>query len=140
MTVTAPTPTARARPKGLLTAISVFAVLYLWFFVETCIPRPEGSWTSTAVPFDPWTREQIILKTLFPIFTAGYILAWSKERLAGMIFILWWVAMWGVELFVMAPVVGADGGGGIAMGLPLFVLGILFWRAGQRREQEPATP
>jgi hypothetical protein len=128
----------RPRSKGLLTALSVYGALYLWFVIESLIPRPEGSWTSSVVPFDPWTREQIILKTLFLLFIAGYFLAWKNERAAAVIFILWWMAMWGVELFVMAPIVGADAGGGIAMGLPLFVLGILFWRAGKRPDEEPA--
>jgi hypothetical protein len=117
------------RSKGLLIAVTVFGVLYLWFIIASLIPSVEGSWVSTTVPFDPWDREQIFVKLLFLVFLAGYFVAWKNERIAGVIFILSWVAMWGVELFVVAPIKGADAGGGIAMELPLFVLGILFWRA-----------
>jgi hypothetical protein len=120
-------PKGRQRSKGLLLAVSVIGVLYLWFIIESLIPSPEGSWISTTTPFDPWDREQIFMKLLFLLFLVGYFVAWKNERIAGVILILWWVAMWGVELFVVAPI-KADGGGGIAMGVPLFVLGILFWR------------
>jgi hypothetical protein len=34
--------------------------------------------------------------------------------------------MWAFEIFIVAPIKGGDAGGGVAMGLPLFVLGILF--------------
>jgi hypothetical protein len=113
------------RARVPLIAVSVFGVLYLWFFIASLIPSSEGSWVSSTVPFDPWDREQIFVKLLFLLFLVGCFVAWKNERIAGIIFILWWVAMWAVELFI----VGADGGMGIVMGLPLFLLGILFWRA-----------
>lgn len=111
--------------RAPLIAVSILAVLYLWVFIESLIPRPEGSWISNAVPFDPWDREQIFVKLLFLLFLVGYFAAWKNERTAGIIFVLWWAAVWAVELFVMGP----DGGMGIVMGLPIFLLGILFWRA-----------
>jgi hypothetical protein len=115
--------------KGLMIAVSVFGALYLWFIISSSIPSPEGSWVSTTVPFDPWDREQIFVKLLFLLFLVGYLAAWKNGRIAGIIFVLWWVAMWCVELFVVAPIKGGDAGGGIAMGLPVFVLGVLFWKA-----------
>jgi hypothetical protein len=129
------------RSKGLLIATSAFGLLYLWFVIASFIPAPEGSWISTTVPFDPWDREQIFVKLLFGIFLVGYFVAWKNEGVAGAIFILWWVAMWGFEFFVVAPI-KADGGGGIAMGLPLFVLGILFvrrWYKGRSVQTVPLS-
>ena len=53
------------------------------------------------------------------------------------IFILWWAVMWGMDLLVMAPS-GPGGGMAIAMGLPVFVLGILFLvNSKKRRASHP---
>ncbi len=118
----------RKRSKGLLIATSAFGLLYLWFIVVSFIPAPQGNWISTTVPFDPWDREQIFVKLMFVFFLPGYFVAWKSERIAGVIFVLWWIAMWGVDLFVWAPIKPEAAGMGIAMGFPLFVLGILFVR------------
>ncbi len=117
----------RQRSKGLLIAVSVFAVLYLWFIITSFIPAPEGNWISSTVPFEPsWDRHFIAIRLMFVLFLPGYFVAWKNEGVAGVIFILWWAAMWGMDLLVMAPS-GSEGGGmAIAMGLPVFVLGILF--------------
>ncbi len=51
--------------------------------------------------------------------------------------------MWGLEIFVVAPIKGADAGGGIAMGFPLFILGILFvvrWYKGRSVETVHTAP
>ena len=118
----------RQRSKGLLIAVSVFAVLYLWFIITSFIPAPEGNWISSTVPFEPsWDRHFIAIRLMFVLFLPGYFVAWKNEGVAGVIFILWWVVMWGMDLLVMAPS-GPEWGGGmaIAMGLPVFVVGILF--------------
>jgi len=125
-------PKQKQRSKGLLIAVSVFGVLYLSFIIDSLIRGPSGLEISTTVPGDLWARAQIFVTLLFVLFLVGYFVAWKNERIAGVIFILWWVAMWGVELFVLAPSIGGDVGAGIGMGLPLFVLGILFWRANRR--------
>ena len=115
------------RSTGLLTALSVYGLLYLWFIITSFIPAPEGNWISSTVPFEPsWDPEFIAIRLMFVLFLPGYVVAWKNEGVAGVIFILWWVAMWGMDLLVMAPA-GPEGGGmGIAMGLPVFVLGVLF--------------
>jgi hypothetical protein len=115
---------ATRRPKGLLIATSVFGLLYLGFIIQSFIPAQEGSPVSSAVPFKPFDLEQICVKLLFLLFFVGYFAAWKNEWVAGAIFILWYGAMWCVELFVVAPL--RNNGGGIVMGLPLFVLGVLF--------------
>ena len=112
---------------GLRIATSIYGLLYLRFVIVSFIPAPEGNWISTTVPFDPYDREQIVVKLLFLLFLAGYYWMWKSEGIAGAIFLLWWVAMWCFEFFIVAPI-KPDGGGGIAMGTPLFVLGILFLR------------
>lgn len=119
---------ARRRSKALLIATSVFGLLYLWFIITSFIPAPEGNWISSTVPFEPsWDRHFIAIRLMFVLFLPGYFVAWKNEGVAGVIFILWWVVMWGMDLLVMGPS-GPEGGGGmgIAMGLPVFVLGILF--------------
>jgi len=125
----------RTRSKALLIATSLFGLLYSWFIIVSFIPAPEGSWISTTVPFEPFDLGQILVKLLFLLFLIGYLVVWKNELIGGAVFLLWWVAMWGVEIFVAAKITGGDGGGGIVMGFPLFVLGILFilrWYKGTR--------
>jgi hypothetical protein len=127
------------RSTGLLTALSVYGLLYLWFIITSFIPAPEGNWISSTVPFEPsWDRHFIAIRLMFVLFLPGYFVAWKNEGVAGVIFILWWVVMWGMDLLVMAPS-GPEGGGGmaIAMGLPVFVLGILFLVNWYRRRMPP---
>ncbi len=128
----------RQRSKGLLIAVSVFGVLYLWFIITSFIPAPEGNWISSTVPFEPsWDRHFIAIRLMFVLFLPGYFVAWKNEGVAGVIFIVWWVVMWGMDLLVMAPS-GPEGGGmAIAMGLPVFVLGILFLVSWYRRRMPP---
>ncbi len=124
---------ATRRPKALLIATSLFGLLYLAFIILSFIPAQEGSPVSSAVPFRPFDLEQICVKLLFLLFLVGYCAAWKSEWVAGALFILWYAAMWCLELFVVAPLRN-NGGGGIGMGLPLFVLGVLFilhWHRGR---------
>jgi hypothetical protein len=128
-----------SRSKGLLVATTAYGLLYLWFIIVSFIPSPEGSWVSSTVPFEPFDREQIFVKSLFVLFLVGYLLVWRSEFIGGVVFVLWWVAMWCVEILVVAPI-KKDGGGGIVMGFPLFILGILFvWRGYQGGRGRPAA-
>ena len=125
---------------GLLIATSVYGLLYLWFVIVSFIPSPDGQWISSTVPFEPFDLEQIFVKLLFLLFLVGYVVVWKNELLGEAVFVLWWAAMWCFEIFIVAPIKGADGGG-IAMGLPLFILGMMFvWRGYQRRNIEKASP
>lgn len=117
----------KLRSTGLLTTLSAYGLLYLWFFITSFIPAPEGNWISSTVPFEPsWSPEFIAIRLMFVLFLAGYLVAWKNEGVAGIIFILWWDVMWGMDLLVMGPSGPEGGGGAIALGLPVFVLGILF--------------
>lgn len=128
------------RSKALMIVTSVFGLLYLWFIIISFIPAPEGSWISTTVPFEPFDLEQILVKLMFLLFLIGYTAVWKSELIGGLVFVLWWVAMWCLEVFVLGPLKG-EGGGGIVMGLPLFVLGGMFllrWYNG-RIESVPSS-
>ena len=134
---------ARRRSKALLIATSIFGLLYLIFIILGFIPAPGGSPVSSTVPFKPFDLEGICVKLLFLLFLVGYLVVWKNDGIGGAVFILWYVAMWGVELLIVAPIKPKDWGGGIAMGLPLFVLGILFvvrWYKGRSVETVPTAP
>lgn len=125
------------RRKGLLMATSIIGLLYLWGIISSFIPSPEGSWVSTRVPYEPPYPEQIFVVLLFLLFLTGYLVVWKSELIGGIIFVVYWVAMWLVEIFVFFPMMGGDAGGGIAMGFPVFVVGVLFirrWHKGRIAE------
>jgi hypothetical protein len=112
------------RWTGPMKTTSIFGLLYLAFIIHSFIPAQEGSPVSSAMTFEPFDLEQICVKLLFLVFLLGYFAAWKNEGVAGVIFLLWYAGMWCLELFVVAPLRN-NGGGGIVMGLPLFILGIL---------------
>ena len=125
------------RSKGLLITLSVIGVLYLFLFVVGARAYSPGE------SFELWQREQTFVRLMFLFFLVGYLVAWKNEGIAGVIFILWWVAMWGVEWFVFYPANPADSGIGVVGGLPLFVIGIVFvrrWIKGRSAHTVPPSP
>ncbi len=132
--------------KTPLIVSSVFGLLYLWFVVTSYIPAPDGNWISSAVPYEPNRQAMVVFTLLFLLFFTGYLVVWKNELFGGMLFILWWIGMWFMELLQLAPIEGVDPepGAGIFMGIPVFVLGILFikrWykgRNGRAVKEKPA--
>jgi hypothetical protein len=72
----------------------------------------------------------------FILFIAGYYVVWKNERAAGIMFILHWVVMW-IMAFVIAE---TDAGSGVALGLPLFVLGIFFIKTWYKKRKSKMQP
>jgi peptidoglycan/LPS O-acetylase OafA/YrhL len=93
--------------------LTIYGLLYLIFIIDTFISSDT---------YDPYNAENIIVNLAFFFFLIGYFMAWKNEGLAGLIFVLWWAVMWVLALFIVEH----DKGGGVVMGLPLFILGILF--------------
>jgi len=87
---------------------SIYGLLYLVFIAS-------GSYGSAG-------SEPFVVRLLFLLFLVGYAAVWLSERVGGVVFILWWAGMWYLALFVARE----DRGAGVVMGVPLFVLGILF--------------
>ena len=107
--------------KVLLTITTIFAILYLILLISFYI---DG--------FSGFNLEVIIVNIAFIIFLIGYYFCWKNEMIAGIIFIFWWGIMWYLGLFIAEQ----DRGAGVVMGVPLFILGILFivswYREGSR--------
>ena len=103
----------RKFPTTLQILTSIYALLYLVFIIDNFLPAKN---------FNPYDLENIIVKLLFVLFLVGYYFSWNNEGVAGLIFIFWWIGMWCLALFV----VETDRGAGVVMGLPLFILAILF--------------
>ena len=109
--------------------LSIYGLLYLIFIIDNFIPHDN---------FNPYDLENIIVKLSFVFFLAGYFISWKNEWVAGIIFLLWWGVMWYLAIFVAEH----DQGGGVVMGLPLFVLGILFivsWYRTKSRKKTAAV-
>jgi len=116
---------SKKKHKGLQIAIYIYGLLYLIFFIVSFIPSENGNPVSDMVPFDPFDFEQIVVKLLFIIFVIGLVMTWKNRLIAGIIFIFWWICMWGLDLLIVAPT-GREVGNGIGMGFPLFIIGILY--------------
>ena len=127
----------RQRSKGLLITLSVIGVLYFLLFIV------DGRAYIPGESFELWKREQTFVRLMFMFFLVGYLVAWKNEGIAGVIFILWWVAMWGVTWFVFYPANPADSGIGVVGGVPLFVIGMVFvrrWKKGRSVQTVPPAP
>jgi len=107
------TPKKEKFSKILLIITSIYGLLYLLFIIDNFIPTEN---------FNPYDLENSIVKLAFVVFLIGFYLSWKNERNAGIVFIFWWGIMWYLGLFVTEH----DKGAGVVLGLPLFIIGILF--------------
>lgn len=103
----------KKHPKILLTITTIYGILYVALIFSYLIFENSKS---------EITLEGIIVSFAFIFFLIGYYYSWKNQLIAGIIFILWWGIMWYLTLFV----VDTDKGVGVVMGIPLFVIGILF--------------
>ncbi len=111
----------KRRSTSLLVFTSIFGLLYVIFMAT------ESYGTAGDEP--------MVVRLLFVVFLAGYFVVWKHEGLGGLIFVLWWIGMWYLGLFVAQQ----DRGAGVVMGLPLFVLAILFIVSWYKRRSTAST-
>lgn len=103
----------KKRSKILLTLTTIYGVLYAAMIVGFLI---------TETPIKEISLEGIIVSIAIIIFFIGYYYSWKNELIAGIIFIFWWVIMWYLGLFVAET----DRGAGVVLGVPMFIVGILY--------------
>ena len=96
------------RSRVLLILTSIYGLLYVAFIIS-------GSYGMSG-------NEPLVVRLLFALFLVGYAALWWHEGLGGVIFVLWWVGMWYLGVYVVEQ----DRGAGVVMGVPLFVIGVLF--------------
>ncbi len=99
-----------------------YAVLYLLFILS-------DNWGETHTKL---SVIDIIVNSLFVLFIIGFLLSWYNKIITGILFLLWNVGMWIVELFFVEK----DGGFGIISGIPLIVLGVFFILKGIEKNRE----
>jgi len=98
-----------------------YAVLYILFILAAFV----------GVDLTTLNAEDIGVLLLFILFIAGLFLSWHNSLLTGVIFLIWNVGMWIVELFLVEK----DGGFGIIMGIPLIVMGVFFILQGMEKNK-----
>jgi len=103
----------KKHPKVLLTTTTIYGIIYATFIIGYLIFENSN--------FEI-TLESIIVNLAFIVFLIGYYYSWKNQLIAGIIFIFWWGIMWHLALFI----VERDRGAGVVMGIPLFIIGILF--------------
>ena len=111
----------RRRSRGLLIALTIYGVLYLIIY------GPDLAYLGLSIP-----------SLLFLLFLIGYLIVWKNEGIGGAVFILWYVAWWGLRPLILASEHKSSFYMGIMMGVPVFVLGILFvvrWYKGRGAEE-----
>jgi len=77
--------------------------------------------------------ELVLTQLLFILFLLGYIASWPSKLVAGMVFVLWYSLVWWADAFSTGY--GAGGGMGPALGLPVFIFGIIFVGFGVQKER-----
>lgn len=132
-----PSVKRRLFPTALHVLLTIYGILYLVFVIIGFIPSQEGSPVSPSVPYHPFGLEGSLVKVLFVFFLVGFFTAWKNRLAAGVLFILWWAAMWGLETLMVAR---GGSGGAIVMGFPLFMLGVLFVVSGYRQRRLRSVP
>lgn len=93
--------------------LSIAAVLYILVFIDEALP-----------PYDPDMRESnlgiAMVFVLFIWFLFGFYFLWKNEKISGILFTTWWVA-----LFLTAWFIWVYGNVTVILGFPIFILGIL---------------
>jgi lysylphosphatidylglycerol synthetase-like protein (DUF2156 family) len=84
-----PQPKRKLFPSTLHLLTSIYGLLYLMFFIASFFPSTIGLVSESNNPYD---LENLIIKLLFVVFLVGYFISWKREGVAGLIFVLWWVA------------------------------------------------
>jgi hypothetical protein len=99
----------------------VYGILYALFIISGDF---GGSYPSL-------TAEGVGVYSLFILFIIGFSISWKNKIHTGVIFLLWNIGMWIVELFLVEK----GGGFGIISGIPLIVLGVMFILKGIERNR-----
>ena len=104
----------KKHPKVLLILTSIYGALYIIVILSFLLfENPD---------FSNINLEGIIVTLAIIGFLIGYYFSWKNEMIGGIIFIFWWGIMWYLGLFVAER----DMGAGVVMGVPMFIIGILF--------------
>ena len=98
-----------------------YAVLYILFILAAFI----------GVVLTSLNAEEMGVLLLFVLFIFGVLLSWYNGIITGVLFLIWNVGMWILELFLVEK----DGGFGIIMGIPLIVLGVFFILQGIKKNK-----
>ena len=88
----------------------LYAALYILFIISFAGDYPQLN------------AEGIGLYLLFILFIVGFSFSWYNKIFTGLIFLLWNIGMWIIELYIVPE----DAGFGIISGVPLLVLGVFF--------------
>jgi hypothetical protein len=130
-------PKQRLFPTALHVLLAIYGGLYLVFVIIGFIPAEGGSPVSDSVPYHPFSLEGSLVKLLFAFFLVGFFMAWKNRLIAGVLFMLWWAGMWGLQFLMVSM---GRSGGAVAMGFPLFLLGVLFAISGYRNMRASSPP
>lgn len=104
----------RKHPKVLRILTTIYGTLYAILILSFLLfENPD---------FTSLNLEGIIVTLAIIVFFIGYYFSWKNELIGGIIFIFWWGIMWYLGLFVAER----DKGAGVVMGVPMFIIGILF--------------
>jgi hypothetical protein len=111
------------RASRLQFAIAIYGLLYFVFVLLASIPSTRGLIIANSRPASVGL-ELALTQLLFILFLLGFTASWHSELIAGMIFFFWYALVWWADSF--SSRYGAGGGMGPALGVPAFILGILF--------------
>ncbi len=78
---------------------SLFALFYVWFFILSFIPSPQGSPIADH-PYTPWDIEMVTVKLLFILFLIGFYYSWKSKMTAGLIYLLWCAALFWQVMYI----------------------------------------
>jgi len=106
--------------KTLKILTSIYAVLYVVLIVSALFD--EG--------FRRQGADTLPIFIALAIFLVGFVVIWKNEIYGGLIFILWFIGMCYIGLVLSET----DRGVAVVMGLPVFILAILFIISGYRNK------
>ncbi len=112
---------------------TVFALLYLVFFIYSFIPSPQGSPLADH-PYKPWDIEMILVKVLFVLFMIGFYYSWKSRLIAGVIYLLWCIAVFADSVYIANRL--HVSGNGIMFIPPILIIAVILLFTGLKERNK----
>lgn len=78
---------------------TIYALLYVWFFILSFISSPKGSPLADH-PYSAWSIEMVFVKFFFILFMVGFYYSWKSKLISGIIYMIWCILFFWQTIYI----------------------------------------
>lgn len=105
--------------KLLQIGLTLYGIVY---FLGFALPVIMGDYSTNEF-------ENTSVLSMFLFFAIALILSWIKERIGGILFILWFVG-----IFILSNFFWKDAGMVLVLSIPVLIIGLFLFRKGHKKQ------